>query len=103
MARRSITLTHHNQIQILQFGSNVNTLRALYVHGTGRVAMTVNSGTDPDINNNSTDDNTRLMPAIPGAWQTFVETSAPPGQWEIRATLIDPSSAAIIEFDEYTN
>ncbi len=102
MARRVITLKDPTQVETLTFGSDVNTLRALYVHGTGRVAMTVNTDTDPDILNVSTDDNTRLMPAVAGAWQTFVET-APSGLWRIRARLIDPSSAAVIEFDEYTS
>lgn len=104
MARRSLTLTEIGHVQTVTFGLDTNTLRALYVQGEGRVALTVSpagSGSDPDTSNVSTDDNTRWMPPVVGSFQTFVETAPSGGAWEVRAQLVGPShSAVVIELDE---
>lgn len=97
MARRYRKFDEDDGVITVTFGDDSNTLRVVNLNRS-LVAVTVNSATDPQANQEDSDDDNTFMLSVDGFPSEFTE-SAPSGPWEIRMRCFE--GVARVEIEEF--
>lgn len=98
MARRYRKFDADDGVVTVVFGNDANQLRVVNLQRS-LVAITVNSGTDPQVDQEDSDDDDTFFLSIDGLPSEFTEAS-PSGPWEVRMRCIEGQTARV-ELEEF--